>query len=396
MIAVGGLAWRQSLHFLINDGLMTIFFLLVGLEIRRELHEGALSNLKAAALPLMAAVGGIIAPALIYLSLAHDPHLSRGWAIPTATDIAFAMGVLALLGKRVPPALRALLLALAIIDDIAAILVIAFFYSGGIAASGLFLAACGVAGVIVFQRVGIRSAWPYVMPGLLLWFGMLKAGIHPTLAGVVVGLLTPVAVDDSEPAHTRAARALKEFRARLRRDRHDARHLVQPVQELQRAQRDMLSPVVRVETALHPWVAYGIMPLFALANAGVTLAGLDFKAPSAASLGWSIGLALCLGKPLGIFLVALISVRSGLCALPATVTWRGIILIACLGGVGFTMSVFIAALAFPEDALLATAKFAVLGASVLAALTGLAVGKFALPVRSRISNTVSSREGAEK
>ncbi|HWU52675.1 MAG TPA: Na+/H+ antiporter NhaA, partial [Tahibacter sp.] len=191
-IGLGGHVFSQSLHFWINDALMTVFFLVVGMEIRREMHEGALSDLRQAALPVAAAVGGVIAPALIYVALNDTSDRLRGWAVPTATDIAFAVGVLALLGRSIPGGVRVFLLALAIIDDIVAILIIALFYSGGLDYSGFAIAALGIALVLGLQRIGVGAAFAYVFPGALLWAGLLQAGVHPTLAGVVLGLLTPV------------------------------------------------------------------------------------------------------------------------------------------------------------------------------------------------------------
>lgn len=337
-LGIGSL--RRPLHFWINDGLMAVFFLAVGLEIRHELHEGALANLRQASLPLLAAVGGVAVPALIYLALNVDPQLRRGWAVPTATDIAFAVGVLALLGRRVPPALRVLLLAIAIVDDIVAILVIAFFYSQGIGVSGLLVVAAGLAGVLAFQKLGIRSAFAYVLPGAAVWLGLLMAGVHPALAGVLLGLLTPVA---SENAH-----------------------------------RDALPPVVRVERALHPWVTFGIMPLFALANAGVNFDALTFDSATTAPLMAGIVAGLAIGKPLGIFLIVLLSIRLGLCALPAGVGLKGILVVGCLAGIGFTLSIFICDLAFSSEALLASAKLAVLIASAAAAAAGLLAGRWML------------------
>ena len=317
-----------TLGWWINDALMTLFFLLVGLEIRRELHHGALASVRLASLPLMAALGGVLLPAAIYLSFNHEPVTRVGWAVPTATDIAFALGVLALLGRRVPNALRVLLLAIAIIDDIIAVLIIAFFYAQGIALQGLLLVLAGVALVLILQRRVQRTIAAFVLPALLIWYGMLIAHIHPAIAGVVLGLLTPV--------HNASGR-----------------------------------PVARLEAALHPWVAYGVMPLFALANAGVEL-----STPAGTTAGLSIGVlgGLLLGKPLGIVLAARLAVSAHLCALPAEVTWRGIAVIGVLAGIGFTMAIFIANLAFHDAALLAQAKLAVMGASLLAAIAGLLLG----------------------
>jgi len=323
----------HDLHFWVNDGLMSVFFLVVGVEIRREMHDGALSDPRVATLPIIAAAGGVAIPALLYVLINTDPAARRGWAIPTATDIAFAVGVLSLIGRKVPPALRLLLLTLAIIDDIAAIVVIALVYSGGIALAGLLVVAAGVLGVLLLQWLGVQRALAYVLPGAVLWFGMLRAGLHPTLAGVLLGLLTP---------------ATSAFGRE--------------------------SPVVRVEAMLHPWVAFGVMPLFALANAGVSLQGLDLSAAAPWAVSAGIVSGLVLGKPIGIVLASIAAVRLGLCALPAGVRWSHMVLLGLLGGIGFTMSIFIANLAFDDPALLAAAKFAVLVGSALAATLGLLAG----------------------
>jgi NhaA family Na+:H+ antiporter len=333
----------QDLHFWVNDGLMTIFFLLVGLEIRREIHDGTLSDPRVATLPIIAAAGGVLAPALLYVMVGGGPAARRGWAIPTATDIAFAAGVLSLIG-RVPPALRMLLLTLAIADDVAAILIIAFFYSGGIMWGQFLLIAAGIAMVLLLQALSVQSALAYVLPGAVVWFGVLRAGVHPTLAGVLLGLLTPVSAAFG---------------------RRTGPHPV-PSQE---------PPVVRVEAMLHPYVAFGIMPLFAFANAGVSLKGLDFSAVAPFAVGAGIVFGLVLGKPLGILLGALAAVKLKIAELPDGVRWRQLLLLGILGGIGFTMSIFIANLAFENRVLLAAAKFAVLVGSALAATVALLLGR---------------------
>ncbi|HKD53952.1 MAG TPA: Na+/H+ antiporter NhaA [Steroidobacteraceae bacterium] len=342
---------HHDLRFWINDGLMTIFFLVVGLEIRREIHDGALSNPKVATLPIVAAAGGVLVPALIYL-LVSSPATRRGWAIPTATDIAFALGVLSLIG-RVPAALRMLLLTLAIVDDIAAILVIAFFYSSGIAPGGLLLAAAGVALVLLLQWLSVRPALAYVVPGAIVWFGMLSAGVHPAVAGVVLGLLTPVSA---------------YFGRRSRRASSAAAGTAADPLALR-------SPVERVELRLHPYVAFAIMPLFALANAGVSLEGLTLTAGAPLTIGVGVVLGLVLGKPLGIWLASFAAVKLGLCALPAGIRWRHVVLLGVLGGIGFTLSIFISNLAFTAGKLLTAAKFSVLVASAVAATLGLLLGR---------------------
>jgi NhaA family Na+:H+ antiporter len=389
-VGIGGYTVSQPLHFWINDGLMTVFFLLVGMEIRREIYEGALCNLQLAALPLAAAIGGVAVPALIYLAFNSEPALRHGWAIPTATDIAFAVGVLALLGKSIPGAVRIFLLALAIIDDIAAVLIIAAFYSAGLDYSGLLIAGIGILGVLGLQQIGIGTAYAYLIPAAVLWLGLLQTGVHPTLAGVVLGLMTPVL-----PLRTRerpvdaATRALKDLNERTEVPHHDPRTLAEPLKQLRQAEREILPPVVRVQAALHPYVAYGVMPLFALANAGVRLDGVDFNAPAAQGIVTGIAAALVIGKPAGIFLGSWAAVRLGWCRLPPAVTWSGVALVGCLGGIGFTMSVFIANLAFQSESHLAAAKAGVLLASVTAAIVGLALGR----LRARHLRTAGERDG---
>jgi NhaA family Na+:H+ antiporter len=324
-------AGLPSLHFWINDGLMAIFFLVVGLEIRRELHEGALASLRLAALPLVAALGGVIVPALVYLALNRDPALRAGWAVPTATDIAFAVGVLALLGSRVPPALRVLLLAIAIIDDIVAVLVIAIFYSTGLSAAGVPAVGIGLVAIAVLRMTGIEARLAWAVPGVALWVGMLQSGVHPALSGVALGLALPVAAG------------------------------------------------TRLEHALHPWVTFGILPLFALANAGVPIGGLAAGVPPGLVAGIVAGLVL--GKPVGIVLAARASVALGWGALPPGIGRREVLVIGLLAGIGFTMSLFICDLAF-TGAALGTAKLAVLVASVIAALGGVMLGRRLLPARA--------------
>lgn len=374
-ISLGDWGVSQSLHFWINDGLMTIFFLVVGLEIRREMHEGALASVQLAALPMIAALGGVTVPALLYLAFNHNPELHSGWAVPTATDIAFAMGVLALLGKSIPSSVRVFLLALAIIDDIAAVLIIALFYSNGLDPMGLLIAAGGVLLVLGFQQIGIGSAFAYALPGALLWFGLLKSGAHPTLAGVILGLMTPVFSRPSADSPLELARvAVNDVIARVNGDAADPQALVHPVRQLRGAQRELLPPVVRVQTALHPWVAYGIMPLFALANAGVSLGGVNLQDAPSLSVMLGVLVALVVGKPIGVMLSTWLMVRLGWCKLPEGMNWSWVALIGVLAGIGFTMSIFIAGLAFTDAGLLSAAKLGVLVASATAATLGLIVG----------------------
>jgi len=315
----------EPLHFWVNEALMAVFFLTVGLEIRTEFLEGDLRSLRMAALPLAAALGGVVLPALIYLALNPDPLVRRGWAIPTATDIAFAIAVFTFLGRRAPPALRALLLAIAVIDDIVAILVIAFFYAAGIEVGGLGISAAGVVGALLLRHIHSRWAALYVLPSLAIWVGFLHAGVHPALTGVIVGLLLP---------------------------RQPARWVGQKI---------------------GPWVVFGIMPLFALANAGVTIHALTLDVPVTVRLAGGIIVALLVGKPVGIILTAALGVKLGWCELPRGIDLRRFAVIGCLGGIGFTMSLFVSNLAF-SDGYQATAKLAVLLGSTLAAVTALVIG----------------------
>jgi len=376
---IGPYTFQKDLHFWINDGLMTIFFFVVGLEIRRETHQGELSDLKRAALPIAAAIGGMAAPALIYLAL--NPHAPerQGWAIPTATDIAFAVGVLALLGKRVPSALRVLLLALAIIDDIGAIVIIAIFYSSGISLVGFGVAGLGIAAVLLMQRFGVRSPLAYVPAGVVLFAGLLIAGVHPTIAGVVLGLLTPVRPwYDPEDFVSVAGEAIGDYRRRAEQEA-DPRALTEPLAQLRRARREAVAPVVRIEAALHPWVAYGIMPVFALANAGVSLGGVRFDEGGATGMLLGVAVGLAVGKPAGILAASYAAVKLGIASLPRGVTWSGVLVVGCVGGIGFTMAIFIAGLAFGSAANLGVAKLAVLIGSLAAILMAMLLGRLLLP-----------------
>lgn len=371
-IGFGQWSFVQPLHFWVNDVLMTIFFLVAGLEIRREIHSGELSDLRRAALPLVAALGGMLVPAAIYAAWNHGHAGSPGWGVPMATDIAFAVGILALLGNRVPPALRILLLALAVIDDIGAIVVIAFFYSSGVQLAGLILAAGGCLAILLLQRIGLRRAWHYIPAGAVVWIGLYRAGVHPTLAGVLIGLLTPArswlgASGFAEQAAPLVAEA----------GRQPAHGLLELVDEVGRLRREAVPPTEYLVHKLHYLVAFFIMPLFALANAGVSLGGAQLSGEGLrVFLGISVG--LCVGKTFGIFAFSWITAKLGLCALPRDTRWSGVLLVGMTGGIGFTMSLFVAQLAFPSGALLETAKLGILLGSTVAALGGLAFGALTL------------------
>lgn len=373
-LSLGDFEFSEPLHFWINDILMTVFFLVVGMEIRREIHEGALSNLKVAALPMSAAIGGIVVPAAIYLVFNTDASLQQGWAVPTATDIAFAVGVLTLLGKAIPVSVRIFLLTLAIIDDIVAVLVIALFYSGGLDLTGFLVAGIGILAVLFLQWIGVGSAYAYIIPGAILWFGLLKTGAHPTLAGVILGLMTPVyQVKKSLVPLDMASEAIREFSQRQNKAT-DIAELGHHVKRLRYAQRELLSPVVRVQMALHPWVAFLIMPLFAFANAGISFGDIDISESGSSTVLLGVTLGLVLGKSLGVLLFSWLPVRLGWCSLPADMDWNWVILIGLLAGIGFTMSIFIANLAFVDTNLLNAAKLGVLLGTVTAGVSGLIWG----------------------
>ncbi|WP_420809968.1 Na+/H+ antiporter NhaA [Comamonas kerstersii] len=375
-LTLGPWTWSTDLHFFVNDVLMTIFFLVVGMEIRREMYNGALADVRQALLPIIAALGGVVVPALIYVALARgDAQLLNGWAIPTATDIAFAVGVLALLGKSIPGPLRIFLLALAIIDDIVAVLIIAFFYSGGLDYSGFGIALVGLVLVLLFNRMGVAAAWAYVVPGAILWLGLLHTGAHPTLAGVVLGLMTPVTMRPAQRHHLDVAeQALTRIRSHAQRGQFEVDVLHHELRIATTAQRDLLPPVFRLPAILHPWVAFGVMPIFALANAGVQFGGMDLAATGPHTVFWGVLLALVLGKPLGVFLATFLAVKSGVSPLPEGINWRGVLLVGVLAGIGFTMAIFVGGLAFSDAALLSAAKLGILAASATAAIVGLVYG----------------------
>lgn len=375
-LTLGPWTWSTDLHFFVNDVLMTIFFLVVGMEIRREMYNGALADVRQALLPIIAALGGVVVPALIYVALARgDAQLLNGWAIPTATDIAFAVGVLALLGKSIPGPLRIFLLALAIIDDIVAVLIIAFFYSGGLDYSGFGIALVGLVLVLLFNRMGVAAAWAYVVPGAILWLGLLHTGAHPTLAGVVLGLMTPVTMRPAQRHHLDVAeQALTRIRSHAQRGQFEVDVLHHELRIATTAQRDLLPPVFRLPAMLHPWVAFGVMPIFALANAGVQFGGMDLAATGPHTVFWGVLLALVLGKPLGVFLATFLAVKSGVSPLPKGINWRGVLLVGVLAGIGFTMAIFVGGLAFSDAALLSAAKLGILAASATAAIVGLVYG----------------------
>ena len=371
-LGFGPLGARLTLHHVINDGLMAVFFFLVGLEIKREVLVGELASARQAALPIAAAMGGMVVPALLYLSLNGRSAGSSGWGIPMATDIAFALGVLALLGSRVPSSLRVFLTALAIADDLGAVVVIALFYASTVSWPALAAAALLLALSVAANASGVRTAWAYALIGMSLWVAVLMSGVHASVAGVLLALTIPSRTRIDEVAFlTRARAALAEFhdardpeRTMLSNRAHQA-----ALRRLETLTEQAQAPLARLEHGLRGVVTFGIMPLFALANAGVSLGGGGAMLTRPVALGVILGLLL--GKPLGILLGSWAAVRTGLATLPSGVSWRTLHGVAWLGGIGFTMSLFIAGLAFSaQPALLAAAKLGILLASVLAGLVG--------------------------
>ncbi len=383
---IGSLHGAVNLHFIINDVFMTIFFLLAGLEIKREIVHGELSNLKKASLPLAAALGGMLAPALIYFAFNPSAPSSSGWGVPMATDIAFAVGILSLLGKRVSSSMTILLLAVAIVDDLGAILVIAIFYTADFQVAGLGIAVGGIAVLMLWLKMGLRPGATYLAPLAIIWTGLFVAGVHPTLAGVIVGLATPVKPWLSKQQFMMSAKqAVKDFEEGTHE--HDESRVLAAIKRLHFAAREAISPVVRGLDQMHIWIAFGIMPLFALANAGVNLGGVDFGHPAAMKVMLGIGLGLAVGKPLGVMLISWIVVKSGMATLPKGLPWGGMLVIGLTAGIGFTMAIFIAELAFAgQPALLGLAKLAILIGTAGAAIVGLLIGFVLLkPVTAEIA-----------
>jgi Na+:H+ antiporter, NhaA family len=373
----GPFAVRSTLHHLINDGLMVVFFFLVGLEIKREMRIGELASVRRAALPAAAALGGMIVPAAIYAALNVGGPGSTGWGIPMATDIAFALGVLALLGDRVPAGLKIFLAALAIVDDIGAVLVIAVFYTASVD-----WVALGLAGFLLLLAAGanvagVRQPWAYSLIGVALWGAVLASGVHATIAGVLLAMTIPSRTRINEDEFLEGAhQSVKAFE---RACGPETTVLTNQAQQealltLETLCEQTQAPLQRTERKLHGIVAFGIMPLFALANAGVPLTGGDQGGVLSSPVTLGILLGLVIGKPLGITLFSWAAVRAGFAALPRGVTWRLIHGVSWLGGIGFTMSLFVAGLAFTEaPAPLTEAKLGVLMASLAAGLIGAAL-----------------------
>ena len=369
---VGAFHISNDLSHWINDGVMVVFFFVVGLEIKRELIVGELSSVRQATLPMIAAIGGMVVPALIYIAFNFNSDGAVGWGIPMATDIAFALGILALAGSRVPLALKSFLVAVAIVDDIGAVLVIALFYTEQISVLSL-LAGMGIFGVLVaFNRAGVRHPLPYIIAGFFLWFAFLQSGVHATIAGILLAATIP-ARSNTDP------REFLESGRDILDEYEEAANLGEAVtfqqgrqvalQHMEKAIAQVWMPLQRLEHTLHPWIAFGIVPLFALANAGVTI-GADFGAHLFDSVSMGIILGLVVGKQVGITFAAWLAVRLNWGALPKGVTWPQMYAVAWLAGIGFTMSLFISGLAFGKGDLLSVSKIGILTGSIISGSVG--------------------------
>lgn len=351
-LTIAGHSLDLDLRHWVNDGLMTIFFFVVGLEIKREVTSGHLSERRAALLPGLAAIGGMLVPALIYLAIAGS-SAPRGWAIPVATDIALAVGVISVMGKRVPTSIRAFLLGLAIVDDIGAIIIIAAVYSTGVSFGWLLVSIIGVSAAVVARRLGMQSVLLYVAIGVSIWLGLYQGGVHPTLAGVTMGLLTPSVV-------------------RKQTDFIDVEELSESstsvdLESLGSKAKDSVSVVEWLQHTLHPWTSFLIVPIFALANSGIHISLNGLRDATGSAVTWGVFFGLLLGKPLGVVIATRAAVRSGISDSPAGSTTRQILGAGMAAGIGFTVAIFITKLALTDPIQQENAKLAILLSSVVAA-----------------------------
>jgi NhaA family Na+:H+ antiporter len=374
----GPLEFEEDLRHVVNDLLMAVFFYVVALEVKRELLFGSLRDRASASVPVAAALGTMVGGAVVYLAVNLDGGELRGWAIPIATDIAFALGVLGLAGRRAPRELRAFLLTLAVVDDIGTIAVIGIFYSGGIAWAWLAAAAAATLAILALGRVGVRFLAPYALLAAALWWCVLESGVHATIAGVVLGFLTPAVALHRRGAAAAAIRAqMDEATADDAEDREGQ------LWSVSRVAREAVSPLRRMETFLHPWSAFVILPVFALANAGVPLSLGELGDALGSPIGLGILLGLVVGAPLGGLVFAWVAVRTTPARMPDGLDWPALGGVAPLKGIGFTVAIFISVLAFDDPALQEQAKLAILVASAIAGSIGLAVLVMRHAARSR-------------
>jgi NhaA family Na+:H+ antiporter len=371
VVGFGRYYMAESLSHWINDGLMAIFFFFVGLEIKREVLVGELSSFKQAAFPFAAALGGAIVPAILFTLVNRGTEAQRGWGVPMATDIAFTLGTLALLGSRVPPALKVFVATLAIVDDMLAVLVIAVFYTSSISIPSLVVALLGVGVSFVANRLGVRSSFVYAVIGVFVWLAMLRSGVHATIAGILLALTIPARTYLTPSEFLKKTRPLLDRFQRTTQTDLDlltSEEQQTVIQDLERRCAAVQPPLYRLEQALQPWVSFVIMPLFALANAGVHIAGGFQALTKPVSLGVFLGLFF--GKPLGIMAFAFVFNKAGVATTPSRASWRQIFGASWLCGIGFTMSLFVATLAFGTSELLDLAIIGTLAASVAAGIAG--------------------------
>ena len=369
-------ALTEDLEHLVNDGLMAFFFFVVGLEIKRELVHGELSTFRKASLPVVAAIGGMAIPALIYLLFNPSGDGAAGWGIPMATDIAFALGVLALVGSRLPPELRVFLLGLAVFDDLGAIAVIAIFYVDAISWLDLWLAIATFAAMAVCVRLGHRSPVLYTVLFFVMWQFFLKSGVHATLAGVLAATLVPAGPGVERRQYADSVDSLiREFRKATAEGRDDEAQAI--AEEIERLSRGTEGPMERLESTIHPWVSFLVLPVFALANAGIIFTSETVSAAASSSVTLGIAAGLLAGKVVGIVGFTWLAIRLRLATLPSAVNWRHVLGVAALCGMGFTVSLFVSAIAFDDAGLVDQAKIGVFGASLLAGAAGYAILRLA-------------------
>jgi len=365
-VGFGSFLLSENRHDWINDGLMSLFFFLVGLEINREFLVGELSSIRRAAFPFMAALGGMVVPAILYLAVAHDPLFQRGWAISISTDIAFTLGLLTFLGSRIPLGLRVFVTALAIVDDIFAVAVIAIFYTSQIHYVSLAVGIGAVVLSLVANRLGVRKPAVYAAIGVVVWWAVLNSGVHATIAGILLAFTIPARTYIKKSEFLAQSRWLL---GRLEEAPSNSLEEHSIIHTLEQKLEQVESPLHRIEHGLQPWISFLVMPAFALANAGVDL---THNIAGAAKHAVSFGILFCLfvGKPLGIWLFAFLAAKTRLATPPANISWRQVLGAGWLCGIGFTMSLFVAGLAFDDDTLLSISKIAILGASVASGICG--------------------------
>ena len=380
----------KPLHFWINDALMAVFFFVVGLEIKRSLFLGELASIRRAAFPIVAALGGMIVPATVYLLLNSEGEAARGWGIPMSTDIAFSLGVLALLGSRAPLSLKVFLTAFAIVDDIGAITVIAIFFTETINWGNLAIGMGLLALLVALNISGVRNTLVYMLVSVVVWVSFFESGIHATVSGVLIAMTIPLRVRIDPEQFVARGRALMDIfeREGAGHSRRGSFALMTErqrgsLEELEDVSKEVESPLQRLEHILHPWVAFVIMPLFALSNAGIPL-GEEIADSITSPVTFGIVIGLLVGKPLGILLFAWIAVKSRIASLPRDIGWLQILGAALLGGIGFTMAIFVTGLAFVDDTLVLQSKFAILIASLATGALGYFILRFGDDIRHRL------------